>query len=366
MDVSTRWDSTCTMMIRAVRLQEAINRFCTTFSYALPFSLSKLEWKQVGYLIDLVRPFNFFTTSVGKTRDITLPYALPIYDELFERLTESRRRLRGKVQRYPWVQKLIEGVDAAESKLDFYYNKTYSNLGSIYGIGALLCPSLKSTVFDKDYCWLDFSLKDWRIEYEEQLEELYQKRYSQQDTRANRLRDLRETNINPLVAALDRSRNNRILGARSQPLDQDEEDIPISEVAQWLETSKFYTNLYNSRSGPNNFIETDSRAPLLVWSLIEPEYPGLSKMAKDLLCIPLAGVGVERCFNFARDMCDYRRGQLAPETIRALLLVYFSQITKSRADKIQRILSSITNINDLSTEELEQEIENREKEIGLR
>jgi hypothetical protein len=95
-------------------------------------------------------------------------------------------------------------------------------------------------------------------------------------------------------------------------------------------------------------------------------YPGLSAMARDLLCIPLAGVGVERTFNFARDICHYRRGQLQPGTIRALLLVYHSQIRESRTDQFQKALSSTIDISNMTEEEIEAEIVEREYEISLR
>jgi len=97
MDVSSRWDSTTTMLVRAMRLREAITSFCTTHKKANVFSLTRLEWKQIGYLIDILRPFNFFTNTVGKTKGTTLPYGLRVFDELYERLTESRRRLQKKV-----------------------------------------------------------------------------------------------------------------------------------------------------------------------------------------------------------------------------------------------------------------------------
>jgi uncharacterized protein YdcH (DUF465 family) len=43
-------------------------------------------------------------------------------------------------------------------------------------------------------------------------------------------------------------------------------------------------------------------------------------MARDFLAIPVSGVGVERLFNTARDICHYRRCRLNPETINALML----------------------------------------------
>jgi len=89
-------------------------------------------------------------------------------------------------------------------------------------------------------------------------------------------------------------------------------------------------------------------------------------MAQDLLCIPMAGTGVERVFNFARDICGYRRGQLQPKTIRALLLIYFSQIMESRIDALQQTLYHTVNIDDMTQDEMEAEISAREEEINIR
>lgn len=44
-------------------------------------------------------------------------------------------------------------------------------------------------------------------------------------------------------------------------------------------------------------------------------------MARDFLAIPSSGVGVERLFNSARDICHYRRSRLLPDTIHALMLL---------------------------------------------
>lgn len=43
-------------------------------------------------------------------------------------------------------------------------------------------------------------------------------------------------------------------------------------------------------------------------------------MAQDFLAIATTGVGVERLFNSARDICHYRRGQLHADTIHGLML----------------------------------------------
>lgn len=43
-------------------------------------------------------------------------------------------------------------------------------------------------------------------------------------------------------------------------------------------------------------------------------------MARDFLAIHASGVGVERLFNSARDICHYRRGRLEHNTIEKLML----------------------------------------------
>jgi hAT family C-terminal dimerisation region len=103
-----------------------------------------------------------------------------------------------------------------------------------------------------------------------------------------------------------------------------------------------------------------------VWKSLENELPGLAAMARDLLCIPLAGVGVERTFNFARDICHYRRGQLLPNTIRSLLLTYHSQVTETRIDTCYQELHASIDVNDMTSEEINLEISSREQEMDLR
>jgi len=77
------------MLVCAMRLQEAITLFCATNKKAKVFALTWLKWRQVEYLINILWPFNFFTNTIGKTKGITLPYSLRVFDKLYEQLIES-------------------------------------------------------------------------------------------------------------------------------------------------------------------------------------------------------------------------------------------------------------------------------------
>jgi hypothetical protein len=226
------------MLTRAIKLRKAITRFCSEFYSARHFILKDKEWKQVEYLIDILRPFNFFTQTIGRTKSVTLPYVLSIYDELFERLFESRRRLQAKVESCPWVKSLIKGIDAAETKLDVYYNKVYSNLGSIYGIGAILNPKMKLKSFDPEFCWLDTTARDWKFEFEEQFRQLFRQQYKDRSNSSEHLQMVREANMDPLALVLDRNRTLRDISQNSQSSN----DV-LYEVDEWLSSSMFYTNL---------------------------------------------------------------------------------------------------------------------------
>jgi len=87
----------------------------------------------------------------------------------------------------------------------------------------------------------------------------------------------------------------------------------------------------------------------------------LAAIARDYLPIPTASVGVERLFNMARDICSYRRHNLKPDTIRALVI---SMCTDHYllCENLQIIKAS----NDAEEEALPEEIDDDElREIEI-
>lgn len=56
------------------------------------------------------------------------------------------------------------------------------------------------------------------------------------------------------------------------------------------------------------------------WKEHQHDLPALVNLARDILSVPATGVGVERLFNSARDVCHYRRGSLKASTIRELMM----------------------------------------------
>jgi hAT family C-terminal dimerisation region len=57
-----------------------------------------------------------------------------------------------------------------------------------------------------------------------------------------------------------------------------------------------------------------------IWRIIESQYPTVACMAKNILAIPLAGVGMEQVFNLGYDICIYHWGHLHGTTIQKIML----------------------------------------------
>jgi hypothetical protein len=57
------------------------------------------------------------------------------------------------------------------------------------------------------------------------------------------------------------------------------------------------------------------------WKLHEAAYPHLAQVAKDILAIQIAQVGVERVFNVAKDVIGARRHRLSAQTIQQIMVL---------------------------------------------
>ena len=76
-------------------------------------------------------------------------------------------------------------------------------------------------------------------------------------------------------------------------------------------------------------------------------------MARDVLCIPASEALIERVFSTTRAVCNYKRNQMTPNTIRAIMLVYYRQ--KIEREKLQEhyLVTDIINTINMTNEEVE-------------
>jgi hypothetical protein len=66
---------------------------------------------------------------------------------------------------------------------------------------------------------------------------------------------------------------------------------------------------------------TEDDNPLVLWCSRSGSAPGLVQMAKDVLAVAIAGIGVERVFSAARRVCSYQQHQLSRDTMKKVMIV---------------------------------------------
>jgi hypothetical protein len=180
-DVRTRWDSTNRMLMRARKLRSAITQYCS--GQCPHLALSEAEWKQVDYVITILRPFAIFTQLIGTTRDPTIHRVFGVYSLLLNHLDKCERKLKKK--RKEWKTLLYDGILAAREKLfDFYSKTTDARHGTLFGIAILLDPISKDTFWKRSH-WQEEPI--WELDYWVALEELYHRSYEHHPLTKKRL-----------------------------------------------------------------------------------------------------------------------------------------------------------------------------------
>ena len=75
----------------------------------------------------------------------------------------------------------------------------------------------------------------------------------------------------------------------------------------------------NSVSGFEAIGKTHKHNALAVWKVIGPDFPSIAQMARDVLSIPAASVGVERTFSIARHQMRYNRNY-SPKMFETIMM----------------------------------------------
>lgn len=106
----------------------------------------------------------------------------------------------------------------------------------------------------------------------------------------------------------------------------------------------------------------------MFWKGQESTSPGLAAMARDMLCVAGAGVGIERVFSKSRNVCHYQRGQLSPEAIRAIMITSHNLQQELSNESILAVQETmdVTNMNAAELQEEEtQRIEDLENSLKI-
>jgi len=98
MDVKTRWHSTLELFERAYGLWEFTCVWLQNPKYAQYQQLftTQNDWTTVKYLMELFRPFRYWTLWMSKRHTVTLHHVITVYNDVFDHMDGVMRALAKK------------------------------------------------------------------------------------------------------------------------------------------------------------------------------------------------------------------------------------------------------------------------------
>lgn len=278
------------MFVRAFEHRKDIERFLleerefTEYNKLSKLTMSPGDWRKVRHIIVLLQLFEIGTHLIGQERGVTLNTVIRVYNTLYNHIEKYQAHFELSNNR--WSRLVCSALLAAKTKLSDYYSLTADKDGLILVLAMILDPNWQLRYFD-----FDIWEPHWKKQYRTEFLKFYEKNYLQYEP--NRSREKQQVFIS-------------LKGLASFGVNREiKSDHYLNEAERYLNLE--YRNF-----------ETD---PLESWKKLEKEFPTLAQMAKDILGVPAANVAVERVFNQARDICHYRRGQLASITVKELLFI---------------------------------------------
>ncbi|KAM4060829.1 ribonuclease H-like protein [Hirsutella rhossiliensis] len=195
---ATRWNSDMRMMERALRLRPALNTFFNdvqnrweteglcdrTKPAVLQYRLSAYDWKVIGVLVKLLKPFEIANKQLqgsgvpgGRSTCGSFDEYFPVFEILLDHLESAIEGTIFEEVEDP-VTREKKDVELGWKKL----HKYYSRLTSAAYVGAVVFnPAKKWRLLDQLWSRVPSrKTKSWRLEYEAKLLEIWEK-YRERD-----------------------------------------------------------------------------------------------------------------------------------------------------------------------------------------
>jgi len=173
MDVKTRWNSTLELLERAYRLREFTHEWLQNPKYtdSRPLFTPQDEWTIVNYVMEVLRPFRYWTLWMSKRHTVTLHHVITVHNDMFDHMNAMMRALAKKT---PWKEDLFFAVKLARQKLSNYYAKVTPTTGVLLISAQILDPFRMLPSFRKWDKGMDFNPPD-ETSYTTQYQEAFLK-----------------------------------------------------------------------------------------------------------------------------------------------------------------------------------------------
>jgi hypothetical protein len=160
MDVKKSWNSTVELLERAYRLREFTREWLQNPKHAeyRPPITTQDEWTIVKYVMEVLRPFRYWTLWMSKRHTVTLHQVLTVYNDMFDHMDGVMRALDKK--KTPWKEDFFMTVKLARQKLSKYYAEVTPMTGMLLISANFLDPYRKLRSFEKWDKGMDINPED--------------------------------------------------------------------------------------------------------------------------------------------------------------------------------------------------------------
>jgi len=353
LDVKTRWNLTLELLKGAYRICQFTREWIKNPEYGdyWPLFTTQDEWTIVKYVIEVFRPFRYWTLWMSKRHTITFCHIITVYNDMFDRTDGVMQTLARK--KTPWKEDLFFAVKFAEQKLSKYYTEVTPMTGMLLISAHILDPFWMLRSFGKWNKGMDINPED-ETSYTTQYGEAFLK-YVENEYCANhrRLPVTKSENI------LNNNLSFSAIASRScqssydpYDLSSDDEEYLMPENAAGTTTGRSdraarlltaaRLNLNSRHELPQNWgqiipnhydyhfdrmeISTTFGLPDITdwWRQQEEtnsKYANLSNVTRDIFSTIPHGVGVEASFSLGRDVIGWRQLKTTGETLREKVVV---------------------------------------------
>jgi hypothetical protein len=305
LDVPTRWNSTYMMLATAVQFKEVFPRYYQS-DQAFQWLISPEEWEKVENVNQILSIFNDVTNIVSgseyPTSNLFLPEVWRIKEVLLLKCRDNNEYIRAMV-----------------SKMSNKFEKYWGNCNLLMALAAVLDPRYKMKLIK--FCFpLIYPEPEASMNIDNVysvLHELYEVYVTSHNSSVMQLQQIAQENsrftsgstgVATVKAPIGRSRFlqhvrcNDVVRLAKTDLDVYlEEDVYICE---------------NDVNGED--IEAEFEA-LAWWKFNALKYRILSKMARDILAVPITTVASESSFSAGGRVIDPHRARLSTKTVEMIL-----------------------------------------------
>lgn len=305
-DGGIRWNSTFSMLERALKLRNAIELFCAQWERDADYDLSqdflkRSDWEEIQRFVALLKPFKDATLELEghaiHGNYGALWQALEMMDILDGLLQEEKAAVAADPRSYS--NYYVAGLDAGYTKLMKYFDLTAKT--PYYRAAICLVPSFKLLYFKDKWrsheIWVDTVEPDVRQLYNE-----YATKYSITEPAS----PPQQTEQPQQTPELGRFKLHRRLD-RSVDVDSNSDRRKRRRMVD-----EFERYLYDE-----DVVEPFVEEPLTWWREREKSYPILTQMAFDLFSIPAMSAECERVFSQSKRLITDERNRLGSATIEA-------------------------------------------------